>query len=251
MEIIKNYPLFVTQTLMDGKSSLTKLSIMRTAPIGLAFRNASDILLYRASVAQSLTTHYHPESFDSSFILNKMISTLCKMKDTADFIVVDFIKKMRDLCHTKVLREKISFVLESFDKNLSDLEVINNLVTVEKFGGKFHIIAVEALSTVIWFFLKYWNHPEQSMIEGVTYGGDADTIGTCLGALMGALHGYQWIPKRWFNNIQIPPLNVKESDWEFWYIENPSEYSRESLIPFAKNLSKLDLKSYKDIENDD
>ncbi len=33
-------------------------------------------------------------------------------------------------------------------------------------------------------------------------GGDADSTGGIVGAIMGALHGTNWIPKRWFDNFE-------------------------------------------------
>ena len=72
---------------------------------------------------------------------------------------------------------------------------------------------------------RYGNEPEKCLITTVMYGGDADTIGAIVGALLGALHGTSWIPKRWFDNI-----------------ENDHFYGRDGLIKIAKDLALLDLK---------
>jgi len=58
-------------------------------------------------------------------------------------------------------------------------------------------------------------------------GGDTDTVGSIAAAMIGALHGTLWIPKRWYNNC-----------------EN-EERGRDYAINLAKQLYHLDCKEIK------
>lgn len=66
--------------------------------------------------------------------------------------------------------------------------------------------------------------PEECVIRAVNVGGDTDTIGAMAGAVMGALHGRQWIPARWFDNI-----------------EN-GEDGRDEMIELGRRLARLDVR---------
>lgn len=56
---------------------------MRIAPVGLAFRHASEDILYRAVEVALLCTHVHPEAVDGAFIQANAISELCRWSDAS------------------------------------------------------------------------------------------------------------------------------------------------------------------------
>jgi ADP-ribosylglycohydrolase len=54
----------------------------------------------------------------------------------------------------------------------------------------------------LWAALRYIDDPEEAIVQAVNLGGDADTIGAMTGALVGALHGDNWFPVRWFDQLE-------------------------------------------------
>jgi len=102
-------------------------------------------------------------------------------------------------------------------------ELLDDEVLREIEGDKFQIKAVEAVPTALWGFLHYYDQPEKALSETVGFGGDTDTVASMVGALVGALHGTAWIPKRWYDNL-----------------EN-GEFGRDWCVAKAKQLSALQL----------
>ena len=87
----------------------------------------------------------------------------------------------------------------------------------------FQIHAVVAVPCALWAFLTHWQKPAECLVEAIGLGGDTDTIASMTGALAGALHGQQWLPKSWYDGL-----------------EN-GEYGRDYCVALAKSLATLDL----------
>lgn len=136
-------------------------------------------------------------------------------------------------CKTEELKTHLQTVLQCYEQGDNDFQVQEKLIQPNQFGKNFQIKAIDALATCMFSFLKYWKDPEECIIKTASLGGDADTTACIVGALVGALHGKNWIPKRWYDNI-----------------ENNGEYGRDALEKVAKELTMLDLKSDDDILND-
>merc|ERR1719356_2317595 len=61
----------------------------------------------------------------------------------------------------------------------------------------FQIKAIEAVPFVLYCVLRWHQNPEQCAINVVNLGGDNDTTGAMAGAILGAMYGTRWIPRRW------------------------------------------------------
>jgi hypothetical protein len=83
----------------------------------------------------------------------------------------------------------------------------------------------EAVAASLWAFFRYGNNPEECLIRAVNFGGDADTIGAMVGAQLGSLYGSEWIPRRWYTQI-----------------EN-RRHGRDFMVDLAKRLAHLDIRS--------
>lgn len=209
-------------TALYKEGSFANGSVIRVAPIGLVFRNHKDDdeLLYNASYAASMSTHVHPEAVDGAFIQAKAVAHLCQTRvDQLD--MNQFIQMLSDSCRTVALREQINRVQTALKEDWSMNKVIQECVFNQVFGEGFQIKAVDALACVLYIFAKYYQQPELCIVKMVSMGGDADTTGAIIGALVGALHGTSYLPLRWFNNI-----------------ENKA-YGRDYLTSTAEQLSQL------------
>lgn len=105
-------------------------------------------------------------------------------------------------------------------KHMSTGEVID-LVPPNGFCSGFAIGAMESICLTAWAFQR-WADPEISVIESVSIGGDADTIGCMVGQLCGAKHGLDWIPKRWKDGV-----------------ESSSDFGYPAIVDLGKKLAAL------------
>ncbi|GFR51479.1 hypothetical protein Agub_g13889 [Astrephomene gubernaculifera] len=62
-------------------------------------------------------------------------------------------------------------------------------------GSEFAAVALLALIT-------NWNRPEQAVIVAASFGGHAPATAQVVGALAGALHGREWVPERWWSEVE-------------------------------------------------
>eukprot|EP01024_Parvocaulis_polyphysoides_P059159 TRINITY_DN6388_c0_g1_i1.p1 TRINITY_DN6388_c0_g1~~TRINITY_DN6388_c0_g1_i1.p1 ORF type:complete len:151 (-),score=34.49 TRINITY_DN6388_c0_g1_i1:350-763(-) len=67
----------------------------------------------------------------------------------------------------------------------------------------FQIKAVDATATTLYAFSRHYRHAENAIKGVVCYGGDTDTIGAMVGALVGAIHGCSWIPENWWYKLEV------------------------------------------------
>ena len=63
-----------------------------------------------------------------------------------------------------------------------------------------------ALPAVIYLALKYSDDPEKALVINTNLGGDNVGRGSVLGALMGAAHGMERLPRRWIDGLLEPPI---------------------------------------------
>jgi ADP-ribosylglycohydrolase len=83
----------------------------RIAPIGVAYRNASDDVLHKAVVDAVLCTHTHPQSVDGAFVQAKAVATLVKT-DPAHFNVHSFLESLHSAARTDGIRNTIQKALK-------------------------------------------------------------------------------------------------------------------------------------------
>jgi len=93
---------------------------------------------------------------------------------------------------------------------------------ISNFGDN-QMLAVDCVATALWGFATLWSDPEECLIKLVNVGGDVDTVCTVAGSLLGGLHGWEWIPKRWLEKL-----------------ENDSAYGKDYVISLSLLLAQLD-----------
>lgn len=187
---------------------------MRIAPVGLTYRHASDELLREAVEAALVCTHVHPEAIDGAFVQAKAVATLATT-DPHGFDRRGLVEKLIGQSTTFVVQRKLEILLEQPGHEVSDDEVIYTV------GNG--VRTSEAVAASLWAFLRYGDTPEECLIRAVNFGGDTDTIGAMVGAQLGSLHGSQWIPSRWYTQM-----------------EN-RRHGRDFIVDVARKLAHLDL----------
>ncbi|GIL77642.1 hypothetical protein Vretimale_6795 [Volvox reticuliferus] len=66
----------------------------------------------------------------------------------------------------------------------------------------FQIRADDAAAVALAALCCHWDRPDDAVVAAVHYGGDTDTVAAITGAMAGALYGTQWLPARWYDNLE-------------------------------------------------
>jgi poly(ADP-ribose) glycohydrolase ARH3 len=208
-----------TGTLSFPTGSFANGGAMRIAPVGVAFRNATDDQLYEAVRLAIISSHVHPEAIDGAWLQAKAISWMMNnttalqketggdKKDEEEGVITGevFLEKMKSLAKTEGMRKNMEVVLEEY-KRYQKGEQVDEVALVKKLGSQFQIRAIEAVPCAFWSVAKHWNDPpEDTLIGAVMLGGDTDTVASMAGGVVGARHGTGWIPDRWFNALENGP----------------------------------------------
>jgi hypothetical protein len=177
-----------------------------------------------------------------------------------------FIEELRSQARTPILRDKLAIVCRVVTDGTSDEDALLELVEPSMFGRVFQIRASEAVACALLAFARHWQHPEECLIRAVNWGGDADTVGCILGALLGAMHGTSWLPPRWLLRLEASPqtlLREKHMPQEHGPLalllapdtdapprDAPaSERDKRFLVARARELARLDVHEYDAAQN--
>lgn len=82
--------------------------------------------------------------------------------------------------------------------------------------------AHRSVPTAIFAFLTFWHSFEAAVVYAVSLGGDTDTLGAMTGAIAGAYHGVEAIPRRWWEALENEGkgrdyvVGLGESLYELW-----------------------------------
>ena len=185
---------------------------MRIAPVGLAYRHATDDVLLEDAL---VCTHVHPEAVDAALVQAKAVAMAATTEPSA-FDPNTLVSDMSSVCQTDVMAAKLKSLAEGLHHKDEDWYVIGRV------GNG--IRASQAVAAALWAFLRHGQTPEECVIRAVGFGGDTDTLGAMAGALVGALHGSSWIPARWRDNI-----------------EN-GVHGRDEILAVGKKLAGLDVR---------
>ncbi|NIM13797.1 MAG: hypothetical protein GTO45_17135 [Candidatus Aminicenantes bacterium] len=183
-----------TGTIQFRDGSFGNGGAMRIAPVGVVYHNKTDEELKTVVFEAIRCTHVHPEGIDGAVAQAKGTALLTSLEHPADFTPKAFLEAILEICSTEIMIKKIRYLQTVLGEDVLDDTVIRHVGC--------GIRASEAVSCALWAAIKYYNDPEEAVIKSVNFGGDTDTIGAMTGALMGTLHGKDWIPKRWLDNME-------------------------------------------------
>ena len=186
---------------------------MRIAPVGLVYCNKDDEELKKAVCDAIQCTYVHPEGIDGAVIQAKAVALLTNLEKAADFNPETFLETLSEISTTDIMKMKMMYLGDVLTKQIPDEAAISYL------GNG--VRASEAVSCALLAVVKYYLTPREAVIKSVNFGGDTDTIGAMTGAQIGALHGKDWFPKRWLENM-----------------EN-EEYGKDYMVELAAGLSRL------------
>ena len=183
-----------TATLLFPEGSYGNGAAMRIAPVGLLYGRGTEAGLREAVDAAVCCTHVHLEAVEAACLQAVAVGLLLEGSPGRDFTVDDLLGPLQRSCRCPMLGRALTSVAHLL-ATAADGDAV-----LERFGCG--VRSADSWPPALWAALRYQHDPEAALIEAVNLGGDADTIGAMTGALVGALHGTNWIPSRWFENLE-------------------------------------------------
>ncbi|WP_303721267.1 ADP-ribosylglycohydrolase family protein [Malonomonas rubra] len=167
-------------------------AVMRIAPIGLLYGLLDHQQLYQKVKLAVWMTHTHPEAIDAALLQARAIGLMLAADELPD--AQGFLEKL------------FCFVPEStLNVKLQGLALLlNRFATADEVVAEFGcgVRSADSWPPALWAALRFIDDPEEAIVQAVNLGGDTDTIGAMTGALVGALHGDQWFPTRWYEQLE-------------------------------------------------
>ncbi len=166
--------------------------VMRVHPVGLYFAGQAQAAFELGWVTADLT-HGHRTSGASSGAQAALVAQLAAGSGP-------------DAALGTVLE-----LLEERDPNLETLASVQNAMGLAAQGAPAASaleiigegwIAEEALAAGIYCLLRFRHDPLGGLIASVNHSGDSDSTGAIAGAVLGALHGAQWLPALWLEALE-------------------------------------------------
>lgn len=191
--------------------------VMRVAPIGifsathpqvLVLDNAGILAGYAADI-----THKHPLSTYSSIAL-AMIVAECIVHENVDrkefrFIVLENVFKRITLrfkgdMHLAKLHNLIERALDLAESSRTDIDAISVL------GEGW--VAEETLAIALFSVMRYIDDFQQCICCSVNHDGDSDSTGAVAGNIIGAIIGYDAIPRKYLSALELQDVLVTMAD---------------------------------------
>jgi len=177
----------------NGAGSFGNGAPMRIAPIGCFFYDRPD-LIREAAEDCSRITHTHPLGMEGGAVQAYAVA-LALTASAKGFDPVEFVDMLIAFTNKADYGKPLMSVRDMLKRKRGPEphEVVKVLGNDVK--------AFTSCPAAIYSFLGNWRSFEDAVVFGVNLGGDADTIGAMTGALAGALHGIEAVPKRWLEAL--------------------------------------------------
>ncbi|KAK2732654.1 hypothetical protein FQN55_004035 [Onygenales sp. PD_40] len=160
-------------------------SLMRVAPIGLAYSHDLSLAVANATVSSSVT-HPYPTCAECCVIYTKLIVQTLNGARKEDLAV--------EIANTTFADPKVKQRLSRY-ASIADWE--NTDDSEIKSSG----YVVSTLEAALWAFFTTSTFREGAL-DVVNLGYDADTVGAVYGGLAGAFYGMESIPTEWIDGVQ-------------------------------------------------
>ncbi|MBQ3641392.1 ADP-ribosylglycohydrolase family protein [bacterium] len=168
-------------------------AIMRTAPIGLYYKNPKKA--FEVAVNTAALTHGHPSAYYSAGAYAVIISEILN-GHTIPEAVEECITLLRKENNTKEVIDELVLA-----QNLASTDEVMPLKAINQLGKGWD--GHEALGIAVYCALKTPNDLKMALINSVNHDGDSDTVGSITGGIIGTSIGYENIPDEFKNKIML------------------------------------------------
>lgn len=185
--------------------------VMRVAPIGLYFGNGSLSTdeIDRIGAEAAAITHGHSLGYIPAAGLVHIIHLVTHCEKTVLEAVRDMERAVTEQFaqdpHLKEFLDLIDKAIAlSENKNIDDLDAVREL------GQGW--VAEETLAIAVYCSLKYCDDFEKAVVAAVNHSGDSDSTGAVAGNIVGAYLGYEKIPQKFLNNLELKNIILAVAD---------------------------------------
>jgi poly(ADP-ribose) glycohydrolase ARH3 len=178
--------------IMNGCGSYGNGAAMRVSPLALVYCHDRDRMIESVKTASAIT-HNHPLGIEGAVIQAEALR-LALFASPQNFDPASFVSSVLDVVESDIYREKIETVCRFLDIKASPDEIRNTLGC----GSE----AFNSVPTALFCFLENPCDFSKCVLKAVSLGGDADTIASMAGALVGALIGKSAIPDAWLSKLE-------------------------------------------------
>lgn len=188
----------------SGVYSAGNGAVMRSAIIGAFFAHNQDKLEEYVTLSTRIT-HNDPRALIGARAIASLTAWIIRDNVTSPpdlELLSTFLTQINNDDEWIVLVDKI---IESLKENISVLEFAERIGQKKGISGYvYHTVPV-----VIFSWYRHFGNFQEALSAVYNCGGDTDTTGAILGALMGATVGINGITEEWINNLQDYPRNIK------------------------------------------
>ena len=172
--------------------------VMRTAPVGLLFRDEE--VCQRLGAAAAAITHGHELGYLPAAMLSGMVCILVNepevsVREAAERSKAVMEREFSDCADVQSMSELIDYALQLADMNMEDVKAIRQLG--EGWVGD------EALAIAVYSAVKYENDFEGCLAAAVNHDGDSDSTGAIAGNILGAKLGMAGIPEYYLTDLEL------------------------------------------------
>ena len=183
---------------------------MRVAPIGLYFADkhqpfeVSDKLGAEAAAL----THGHDLGYIPAAALVHIIGMLLEESISLKDAVKDAIDAMRKLFPDAKHIDEFTSIMEK--AIILSETASNDLTAIHQLGEGW--VAEETLAIAVYCALKYEHDFDKAIRVAVNHNGDSDSTGAVCGNILGAYLGYDAIPKKYKEHLELHDIIIEIAD---------------------------------------
>lgn len=185
--------------------------IMRVAPIGYLNHNKYDIPL--EAVKSAAITHGHPLGYIPAAIFASIINEIIYNDQSILESVFSGIKQSRRHFDGQDFNYQVSLIEKALSLAYNNDSDIDN---ISKIGEGW--VAEETLAIAIYCITKYKEDFEAAIAASVNHSGDSDSTGAVTGNLIGAMLGFDSIPLKYRNDLELYDEILKIANKMFEYV---------------------------------
>jgi ADP-ribosyl-[dinitrogen reductase] hydrolase len=208
----------------SGKPSAGNGAAMRVAPLA-TFYSARRFAPFRTAVFESAwITHTDPRALSTAFMIAYSVVHAINRGD--DFHPESYLYELHGIVRDaeKVIERRywspdlgidrgscqhVSGAVERI-RGWLRLDIRSAIGAISRYAQQRTHLPTHALSSfalgsgtvAVYLFARHFEDPEDALVAAVNLGGDTDTIGAMVGALVGGLHGYNALPAHWRHGLR-------------------------------------------------
>lgn len=184
--------------------------VMRVAPVGLYF--CDTLVSYEQSdmigAEAAALTHGHDLGFIPAAALVHIVRAVTESDMSLKSAVNDAIAAMEKLFPKAAHIDDFTAIMQKAVQ-LSESE-IDALSAIHQLGEGW--VAEETLAIAVYCALKYSGDFDKTLRASVNHNGDSDSIGVVCGNIVGAYFGYDAIPQKYKEHLELSDLIVEVAD---------------------------------------